>query len=189
MYSMVQAGSIGSPFIAVRGLIGTDILKRRPDLRVIDNPFHAGEPVVIAPPIRPDLAIFHAEKADRWGNTITPGPRDDLMLARAARRVVVTAEEISATELTPREAAQDTFLPAIDVDGVVHVPLGSHPCACGQRYPVDQVHLEEYIRAAQDHQSFQDYLNRYVLGVKGHPAYVKKLGLTVPNFSEDGGSK
>jgi glutaconate CoA-transferase, subunit A len=174
---------MGSPFLAVRGLIGTDILKRRPDLQVIDNPFHHGEPVVIVPAIRPDLAVFHAQKADRWGNSITPGPREDLLLARAARRVVVTAEEISATELTLREANPDTFLPAIDVDGVVHAPLGSHPCACGQRYPVDQVHLREYVRAAKDHRSFQEYLQRYVLGAEGHPGFGEKT------FSSDGGSQ
>ena len=78
---------MGVPFVAVRGLLGSDMLTYRPDLLVQDNPFKPGEQVVVAQPIRPDVAVFHALQADRWGNAITPGPRDDVMLARAARRV------------------------------------------------------------------------------------------------------
>ena len=85
---------MGIPFLGVRGLLHSDILKHRPDLLVQDNPFNPGEPVVVAQSIRPEVAVFHAIKADRWGNAITPGHRDDLMMARAARCVVVTAEEI-----------------------------------------------------------------------------------------------
>jgi glutaconate CoA-transferase subunit A len=128
MYSMVQAGSMGLPFIAVRGLLQSDILKYRPDFLVRDNPFNSGEQVVLACPIRPDVAVFHALQADRWGNAITPGKRDDLMLARAARVAVVTTEEVVDQMLTVVDAGHNTFLPAIDVDVVAHVPFGAHPC-------------------------------------------------------------
>jgi len=124
---MVQAGSMGLPFISVRGLVGSDILRHRPDLLVTENPFNPGEKVVVAQPIRPDVAVFHALKADCWGNAITPGLRDDLMMARAAKRVIVTAEEVADRKLTPHDAVDGTFLPAIDVDGVVHLPFGAHP--------------------------------------------------------------
>ena len=105
---------MGVPFLAVRGLLHSDILKYRPDLLVRENPFNPGEQIVLAQAIRPDVAVFHALKADRWGNAIIPGHRDDLMMARAARRVVVTAEEIVEDELQSGEAGGDTFLPAID---------------------------------------------------------------------------
>src|SRR5918996_472174 len=121
---MVQAGSMGIPFLAVRGLLHSDILTYRPDLLVRENPFNPGEHVVVAPPIRPDIAVFHALQADRWGNAITPGRRDDLIMALAARRVIVTAEELVDRELTLQDAVHDTFLPAIDVDVVVEVLLG-----------------------------------------------------------------
>src|SRR5215510_4007277 len=106
---MIQAGSMGLPFLAVRGLLHSDILTHRPDLLVQTNPFNPGEQVVVAQPIRPDVAVFHALKADRWGNVITPGHRDDLMMARAARWVIVTAEEIAEEALTSRDAGDDTF--------------------------------------------------------------------------------
>ena len=122
---------MGIPFLGVRGLLYSDILKHRPDLLVQDNPFHPGEPVVVAQSIRPDVAVFHALKADRWGNAVTPGRRDDLMMARAARRVVVTAEEIIDGELTRKDAVDDTFLPAIDVDVSPTSPLEPIRAASG----------------------------------------------------------
>jgi glutaconate CoA-transferase subunit A len=162
---MVQAGSMGLPFISVRGLLGSDILKHRPDLRVVENPFNPGEEVVIVEPIRPDVALFHALKADPWGNAVTPGLRDDLMMARAARRVIVTAEEILDRELSPQDAVNDTFLPAIDVDGVVHLPFGAHPGSCGTRYPIDDAHLKKYVEASKGESAFRSYLEKYVYGM------------------------
>ncbi len=166
---------MGVPFIGVRGLLHSDILKHRPDLLVNENPFNPGEQVVVAQPIRPDVAVFHAVQADRWGNAITPGHRDDLMMARAARRVIVTAEEIVERELTRGDAADDTFLPAIDVDVVALAPLGAHPCGFGSLYEHDEAHCREYIAAAQGAASFQTYLERYIHGVRSHREYLERV--------------
>jgi glutaconate CoA-transferase subunit A len=162
MYSMVQAGSMGLPFISVRGLLGSDILKHRPDLRVAENPFNPGEEVVIAQPIRPDVAVFHALIADCWGNAVTPGLRDDLMMARAAKWVIVTTEEFSDREITPRDAVDQTLLPAIDVDGVVHLPFGARPASCGNRYSIDDAHLKEYMEMSKEERNFKSYLDKYI---------------------------
>ncbi len=178
MYSMVQAGSMGLPYIAVRGLLGSDILKHRPDLRVQDNPFNPGEKIVVAQPLRPDVAVFHALKADRWGNAVTAGLRDDLMMARASRRVVVTAEEIVDHALTLEDARHNTFLPAMDVDGVVSVLFGAHPCGCGLSYPVDDPQVKEYLKAAKSESGFQAYLDKYVFTVSDHQEYLRRVGLT-----------
>jgi glutaconate CoA-transferase subunit A len=172
---MVQAGAMGVPFLAVRGLLQSDILKRRPDLLVRENPFHPGEQVVMAQAIRPDVAVFHALKADRWGNAITPGQRDDLMLARATRRVVVTTEEIVETALTRRDADNDTFLPAIDVDVVAYAPLGAHPGGCGTCYERDDVQVREYLEAAKSRETFRTYLERSVYGVRNHQEYLERV--------------
>jgi hypothetical protein len=166
---------MGLPFIAVRGLLYSDILQHRPDLLVRENPFNPGEQVVMAQPVRPDVAVFHAIKADRWGNAITPGRRDDLMLARAARRVVVTAEDISDIELSARDAVDDTFLPALDVDVVAHVPLGAHPCGFDSLYERDDTHLRAYLEAAKDPEAFRIYLDRYVYGVRHHQEYLERV--------------
>jgi glutaconate CoA-transferase subunit A len=166
---------MGIPFLGVRGLLHSDILKHRPDLVVLDNPFNPGEPVVVAQSIRPDVAVFHAIKADRWGNAVTPGRRDDLMMARAARRVVVTAEEIVEGEITSRDAVENMLLPAIDVDVVAHVPLGAHPCGFGSLYERDDHHWREYLDAAKSETTFRTYLERYVYGVRSHAEYLERV--------------
>jgi glutaconate CoA-transferase, subunit A len=166
---------MGIPFLGVRGLLHSDILKHRPDLLVQDNPFNPGEPVVVAQSIRPDVAVFHALKADRLGNAITPGHRDDLMLARAARKVIVTTEEVVEQELTRRDALEDTFLPAIDVDFVVHVPLGAHPCGFGALYDCDESHWRVYLEAAKSEATFRTYLERYVYGVRSQVEYLERV--------------
>ncbi len=168
---------MGVPFLAVRGLLSSDILKYRPDLLVRENPFNSGEHIVVAQPIRPDVAIFHAVQADRWGNAITPGHRDDLMMARAARRVIVTAEEIVEGELTRRDAVDDTFLPAIDVDVVAHAPLGAYPCGFGSLYEHDDAHCRVYLEAAKNAASFQAYLERYVYSVRSHQEYLERVDI------------
>jgi len=176
MYSMVQAGAMGLPFISVRGLVGSDILKHRPDLRVVENPFNPGEEVVIAEPIRPDVAVFHALKADSWGNALTPGLRDDLMMARAAKRVIVTAEEVVERQLTPQDAGDETFLPAIDVDGIVRLPFGAHPCSCGTRYSIEDAHLKEYLEASKEEGAFRSYLEKHVYGMSDQQEYMERVG-------------
>lgn len=166
---------MGLPFLAVRGLLHSDILKYRPDLLVQENPFNSGEQVVVAQPIRPDVAVFHALKADCWGNAIVPGRRDDLMMARASRRVIVTAEEVTEEALTGHDAGDDTFLPAIDTDVVAHVPLGAHPCGFGSLYDRDDDHCRKYLEAAKSVDSFQRYLERYVYGVRSHEGYLERV--------------
>jgi hypothetical protein len=178
---------MGLPYIAVRGLLGSDLLKYRSDFKVENNPFNPGEEVVMAQPIRPDVAVFHALKADRWGNAITVGLRDDPMFARAARQVIVTAEEIVDHELTLQDALQNTFLPAIDVDGVVHAPFGAHPCSCGFLYPVDDIHVKEYLNAAKGEDSFKAYLHQYVFSLKNEKEYLKKVGVSA--YAGGGGRK
>src|SRR5205823_5657370 len=68
IHAALQAAEKGVPFLPLRGLIGSDILAHRPDWRVIDNPFGAGDPIVLLPAIKPDIALFHAPMADRHGN-------------------------------------------------------------------------------------------------------------------------
>jgi glutaconate CoA-transferase subunit A len=168
---------MGLPFAAVRGLLGSDILTYRPDFLVRDNPFNPGEPIVLVRPIRPDIAVFHALQADRWGNAITPGKRDDLMLARAARLAVVTAEEVVDQALTVVDAGYNTFLLAIDVDVVAHAPFGAHPCGCGPLYPRDDAHCRRYVEAAKDEASFKAYFTRYVYNLPSHQAYLEHVGI------------
>ena len=78
----------------LRGLIGTDVLKHRPDWKVIDNPFGNGDPIVLLPAIQPDVALFHAPMADRDGNVWIGRQRELVTMAHAAAKTVVTVEKL-----------------------------------------------------------------------------------------------
>src|ERR1700754_3595795 len=43
LHAAFQAAEKGVPFMPLRGLIGSDVLKHRPDWKVIDNPFEDGD--------------------------------------------------------------------------------------------------------------------------------------------------
>ena len=92
VYAALQAGQKGLPFIPLRGLLGTDLLARRDDWKVIDNPFAPGDPIVVLKAIRPDFALFHASLADRFGNVFIGRERELLIMAHAAHRTLVTVE-------------------------------------------------------------------------------------------------
>src|SRR5262245_31655483 len=94
LYASVQAAEKGVPFIPLRGLIGSDILKHRPDWRVIDNPFGNDDPIVLLPAIKPDVAMFHAGMADRFGNVFVGRDRELSTMAHAAVRTVATVEKL-----------------------------------------------------------------------------------------------
>ena len=94
---------MGVPYVPVIGLVGTDLLKRRDDMVVAADPFDGKTLSVVAKALRPDVAVFHAQKADRQGNVSCGYDAEALILAEASRRVIVTAEEI-VDRLTEKEA-------------------------------------------------------------------------------------
>lgn len=177
---MAQAGAMGVPFVSVRGLIGSDVLNHHPRMKVIHNPFNPTEEVVVAEAIRPEVGVFHALKADRFGNCVVPARREDGLVAQACRLTVFTAEELVEDPLGPGDAPGATFIPATHVDAVVHAPYGAHPGGYGAVYPTDDLHMQEYVQAANNDESFQEYLDRYVYGLPDHEAYLARVGLRLP---------
>ncbi len=161
-FSMIQAGSMGVPYIPVRGLAGTDVFKRRPDMLIAPNPFDPAEETVVALSTNPDVAILHALRADRDGNAMLRKHGEDVMVAQASRRVIVTAEEIVDRVTADDEGGQ--YISAINVTAVVHAPRGAHPTGVPGYYEADAEHIREYVRASTDDESFRAYLEKYVLG-------------------------
>jgi len=139
----LRAAVYGLPFLPVRGLDGSDLIAAR-GFKKVANPYGEGEFVAV-PAIRPDVAIVHVQEADEQGNGRIWGPKyEDALMARAARRVILTAERIVPTE---RFVAQPecTDVPGFLVDAVVHLPGGAAPCSCAGLYEID----DEMVRAFQ----------------------------------------
>jgi len=137
-------------FMAGRGWIGTDLPRLRPDVKTIRDPY-SGEELMAFPALRPDVAVIHALQADRMGNArLNRNLGVDPELSLAARRVIVTAEEI-VDEL---ETA-DIIGPV--VTAVAHAPRGAWPTSCHPLYPMDGGEVLAY-QDACGREAFDEYL-------------------------------
>jgi glutaconate CoA-transferase subunit A len=158
IHAGLMAAQKGSPFMPMRGLIGSDVLRHRPDWRVIDNPFAPDpDPVVLIPAITPDLAIFHAPMADRHGNVWIGRRRELAAMAYASARTLVTVERIVDNLLDDEITAAGT-LPALYVTALAVAPRGAWPYGLWGEYPTDTAEILRYARAARTAQGFADYM-------------------------------
>ena len=140
--SALGAASYGIPFMPVRGLQTSDLRKVNDYFADVTDPF-SGETLAAVRAIRPDVAIVHAQLADGRGNALFEGPRyEDVLLSRAAKRVIVTAERIVG-EGWFEGNGQKADIPHFLVSHVVHAPRGASPCACYGYYEPDG----DFIRA------------------------------------------
>lgn len=131
-----RAAAMGLPFLPGRSGKGSD-LPLSLDVREVTDPY-TGEVLAAHPAIKPDLALIHAWRADDEGNVQMPFPPDhlwdvDVYLARAARRTVVSVEEMVSRADT-RNTAHLTRLTRIEVDALVLAPGGARPTACRPAY-------------------------------------------------------
>src|SRR5215475_1737302 len=127
LHAAFQATEKGVPFMPLRGIIGSDILAHRPDWRVIDNPFGTDDPIVVLPPIRPDVASIHAPMADRAGNVWIGRQRELVTMAHASVKTVVTVEKIVDRNLLDDPMMCAGTLPGLYVDTIAIAPNGCWP--------------------------------------------------------------
>jgi glutaconate CoA-transferase subunit A len=162
LHAALQASEKGVPFIPLRGLIGSDILKYRDDWRVIDSPFAKDDPIVLLPAIKPDVALIHAPMADRFGNVWIGRQRELATMVHAAAKAVVTVERIHDGNLLDDPTLAAGTLPGFYIESVAVAERGAWPLGLPDFYPVDATHLAEYARVAVTPEGFAEYLNKYV---------------------------
>ena len=165
IHAALQAAEKGVPFMPLRGVIGSDLLAVRDDWKVIDNPFaEAGQdPILLVPAIRPDVALFHAPKADRAGNVWIGRRRELATMAHAARATLATVERIVDDDLLADEASAAGVLPALYVTALAEAPRGAWPLGLAEHYPADAEHLQHYAALARSEDGFARYLAAEVL--------------------------
>ena len=156
----LQAGAQGIPFMPVRGLLGTDYLHIRPDFKVISNPYDEEEQIVLVPAIRPHIAIFHAYQADTLGNIVASPLQNNLLLAQASRKVIVSVEDVVKPSALQRQLG--TFIPSIYLSSIVHLPGGAYPTGCSGYYPLDATKLRDYARQGKKEEGWQSYLHHWI---------------------------
>ncbi|WP_197738346.1 CoA transferase [Tardiphaga sp. P9-11] len=159
IHAGLMAAQKGSPFMPMRGLIGSDLLRHRDDWRVIDNPLAGGgDPIVLIPAIKPDVTIFHAPMADRFGNVWIGRRRELAAMAYASATTLVTVERIVDESLLANEMSAAGVLPALYVTEVAVAPKGAWPYGLWGEYPTDTAEILRYARAARSAEGFADYM-------------------------------
>ena len=164
IHAALQAAEKGVPFMPLRGLIGSDLLRVRPDWQVIDNPLAegGGDPIVLLPALRPDVALFHAPYADEHGNVWLGARRELVTMAHAAKDTLVTIEEVRPGDLLADETMAAGTLPALYVTAFAEAPQGAWPLGLAGRYEPDRTHLAEYARLAASEEGFVAYCAEHV---------------------------
>ncbi len=147
LHAALNAAEKGLPFIPLRGLIGSDVLRHRQDWKTIQNPFSdVPDPIVLLPAITPDFALFHAAAADREGN-IWVGRREELtVMAHAARQTLVTVERVLDTCFFDREELVPGTLPSLYVTAIAVAERGAWPLGIDEEYAPDPEAQARYAR-------------------------------------------
>jgi glutaconate CoA-transferase subunit A len=172
MASAYAAGASGLPFAALRGYLGSDLPKHNPNIRWVDCPF-TGERLAAVPAIRPDVAVIHAQKADRRGNVLMwgiLGVQKEAVLA--AKRSIVTVEEIVDDLQAPPNA---TVLPSWVVNAVAHVPHGASPSYAHGYYARDNAFYKHWDTVSRDRDTFLGWMREHVLETRDFGAYETRV--------------
>ena len=168
------AGMMGIPFIPARNLLGTDTFQRSA-CKVVEDPW-SGKPICLIPAAYPDVAMFHVPRCDMYGNAQIDGILvEDFELARAARRVIVSTEEIVDNERI-RSQPWHTVIPFYVVDAVCEVPYGAHPAQMPYLYFFDEEHIGEWLKLSRTPEGAEAYFERYVHGVEDFEGYLERVG-------------
>lgn len=167
------AGASGLPFGILRGYIGTDLMKVSSTVAPIDCPF-TGEELAAVPALNPDVAIIHAQQADRTGNValwgITGVQKESVL---AAKNAIVTVEEV-VDELAP-PGPNPVVLPGWVVTAIVVVPNGCHPSYTHGYSTRDNAFYRHWDEISRERATFDEWVATYIYGTSDHAEYLKAL--------------
>ncbi|MBI3061187.1 MAG: CoA transferase subunit A [Deltaproteobacteria bacterium] len=170
----LQAAAMGLPFLPTKTARGSDF-SRADHFQPLRCPFTKEELLAVRA-VKPDVAILHVQRADVEGNAHLWGNLGvTVEAARAARKVVLTCEEIVDHEVILSDPNR-TLIQGFLVSSVVHVPFGSHPSPTQGFARRDDDFYFDYHKESRNREGFERWLERWVLGVKDHQEFLKRLG-------------
>jgi glutaconate CoA-transferase, subunit A len=175
MVARYTAGAANLPFFPLRSYFETDLPKANPLIRPIESPYGDGA-VYAVPPLKPDVTIVHAQRADAAGNTQVWGLLGcQKEAAFAAERVIVVVEEL-VDEAVIRADPNRTIIPGLIVNAVVVEPFGAHPSYVQGAYDRDNRFYLDWDPISRDETATQEWLRDWVYDLDGRAAYVERLG-------------
>lgn len=181
MVCRYSAGAARLPFFPLQSYLGVDIDRVNPQIRFVASPF-SDETIAVVPPLNPDVAIIHAQRADQAGNTQLWGLLGvQKEAAFSARHVIVVVEEI-VDEALVRSDPNRTLVPNLVVDAVVHQPYGAHPSYVQGYYDRDNQLYLAWDQISRDETLTLAWLDEWVYGVKDWEHYILKLEAREPEI-------
>jgi len=175
MVARYTAGAANLPFFPIRSYFETDLPVVNPLIRSIESPYGDGT-VYAVPPLKPDVTIVHAQRADANGDTQAWGLLGcQKEAAFAAERVIVVVEEL-VDEAVIRADPNRTIIPGLIVDAVVVEPWGAHPSYVQGAYDRDNRFYIDWDPISRDPAATDAWLAEWVHGLAGRADYVEKLG-------------
>jgi glutaconate CoA-transferase subunit A len=176
----LHSGALGIPFLPTYSTLGSDVLKKNGNLREFVSPVNEDKLVAVRA-LRPDVAILQVQRADKFGNAHIWGSLGVAVDgARAARKVIIVAEEIVAPEVIASDPNR-TLVPGFLVAAVVHEPGGAHPSPVQGYYGRDHEYFSEYHAGSRKLEDFEHWLEKWVVRVADRRAYLDQLG--IPRFN------
>jgi glutaconate CoA-transferase subunit A len=159
IHTALQAAEKGVPYMPIAGIAGSDLVNERRDWKVVDD-------LVFVPALKPDVALFHARWADEAGNVWVGRRRELATVAHAAKRTLVTFEELRRGDMLEDELLAPGVVSAIYVTATAKAERGAWPLAVPGVYGIDDRHVSQYARAARTREGFARYLEQWVLTPK-----------------------
>jgi glutaconate CoA-transferase, subunit A len=170
----LQAAASGVSFLPTKTAKGSDF-RNGSQFASIRCPF-TNEELLAVRAIKPDVAILHVQRADKEGNAHAWGNFGVMREAAfAAKKVVLTCEEIVDHDVILSDPNRNV-IPGFVVTSVVHEPFGSHPSPTQGYARRDDDFYFEYHKATRSRQGFEQWLQKWVLGVRDHRAFLELLG-------------
>ncbi len=170
------AGASNLPFFPIRSYYESDIPTVNPNIRSMTSPYEDATEVYVVPPLRPDVAIVHAQRADAEGDAQIWGLLGcQKEVAFAADKVIVVVEEV-VDEAVIRRDPNRTVIPSAIVDAVVEEPFACHPSFAQGYYDRDNAFYLEWDDIAREPDRLEAWLDEWVHGVTDHREYLDKLG-------------
>jgi glutaconate CoA-transferase subunit A len=170
----LHAAALGVPFLPTCSTLGSDVLKKNSNLREFKSPVNE-EKLVAVSALHPDVAIIHVQRADEQGNSHLWGNLGVAVDgARAAKSVIVVAEEIVAPQVISSDPNR-TLIPGFIVHSVVHEPLGAHPSPVQGYYGRDHQFFSDYHTQSRTAEGFEKWLEHWVLQTSDRREYIRQL--------------
>lgn len=163
IHAGLQAAEKHIPFMPLRGILGSDLVKYRNDWQTIQNPFaDEKDSLLLVPAIEPDVALIHAPMADRQGNVWIGIRRELMLMAHASKKTLVSVERVVEDNLLDNPETAAGVIPELYIDQIRVIENGAWPVGLFSEYEADNTAMRDYAKSIKNPDAGrQEFLDAY----------------------------